>query len=593
MVNTTALFAIVLSSLSAQPRGEILDFGLTYCIPCQQMAPIVEKLAAEGHPIRKVDGQQEPQLADRFGVTRYPTVILLIDGKEVRRHAGVLSEADLRGMLAMIPRTEAARPASAPAAAAPPGAGANNRNATASNAASASGPFRSVLGESAPLPRPQVREAEAPKATAQASESGGGRAGGLWPFSKKNAAPPEVRGSSENLTQPPAVEAPAGQPADLFATNARIRVRMGDKVNLGSGTIIESNPGQTLIMTCGHIFRGITEDAKIEVDIAPWDKPRTTIGTLIRHDLDADVGLIAIRSDQTLPVSPVARRSSAPRVGEPMVCIGCSGGAVPTSEQVRVTAIDKYEGAATIECTGLPVQGRSGGGLFDSQGRLVGACIHADPAAQRGIYAGLQAIHDLLTQAGFAHLHTDRETQVAQADPPAAPKAAAPAAPVRSQAPSDLGSSDPFQRDSASTPGAGSAFAQSSPAEPPRDFAFQGGTARPLDVAADDAEIVVIVRQKGKPQAPDRVILINQASPKFFQYLQGELSPNSAPGLSSAERPTYGRDLAPALAGSTPPRSTPNVPAVGGTVDMRASKAGLPQTTLSEKFEPRAYVRKK
>jgi len=585
MVNTAALFAIVLSAVGAQPRGEVIDFSMSGCSPCRQMAPIVDNLAREGHPIRTVYLEQDPQLVERFGVTRYPTFILLVDGKVVQRESGLLSEDALRMMLARIPKTEVVRPGvgnnSGNVAAGVSGAG-----ALTSNAIAPPGPFRSVLGDAAPLPRPQTREAAAPK-VAQREE-----AAGLWPFSKKKPAAPEVRGSSEELAAASGAT-PAGEAIDLFATNARLRVRIGDKFNLGSGTIIESKPGRTLIMTCGHIFRGIAEDSKIAVDLAPWDRPRTFVGTLIRHDLDADVGLVSISTDAAIPVVPVARRAAAPKVGEQMVCVGCSGGQAPTREQIRITAIDKYEGASTIECEGLPVQGRSGGGLFDTQGRLVGVCINADPAAQRGIYAGLAAIHDLLTQSNFAYLYQDNETRVAAAETSAAPKSAPRESAVSA---AELERSDPFpSRDRGHAFETASAQTQPAAAESGRDIAFSGGTGgRPVDVSADDAEVVVIIRQKGKPESANRVILIHEASPKFFQYLQGELSPGAAEaGMPSAavrvRRPINSLVPSHGLAASSPPVAT----ATAAVPDVRASKAGLQQTALSEEFQPRPFVRKK
>lgn len=592
MVNAAALFAIVLSTVGAQPRGEVIDFSLVYCGPCQQMAPIVEKLAREGHPIRKVDGQQQPQLAEQYGVTRYPTFVLVVDGKVQQRRSGLMSEGELRSWLDQIPRTEVAtspvvNPGQRPAA--PPAQPGNM--SLASNAVAPPGPFRSVLGEAAPLPRPQVREAAAPKAPA---EPAAGLADNLWPFSRKKAAP-EVRGSSEELPGGAvAAQQPSG-PEALMATNARLRVRVGDHVNLGSGTLIESKQGVALIMTCGHIFRGANEETKIEVHLAPWERPTTLVGRLVAFDIDSDVGLVAISTDAVLPTVPVARRSVAPKVGDQMVCVGCSGGANPTREQIRVTAIDKYEGPSTIECTGLPVQGRSGGGLFDAQNRLVGICINADPEGQRGIYAGLTAIQDLLTKNHLAYLCQESDTRLAAAEP-AAPKAA-PAAPPAG----DFGDSNPFSSRERSQPletagvqAAPAAPARSAAAESARDFAFSGGTGRPLDVSSDDAEVVVIIRQKGKPESANRVILIHEASPKFFQYLQGELAPGAAEGLGPSaatrvRRPVDGLAPAPISAGT----SLAAVPAAPAASDVRTSKAGLQPTGLSQEFEPRPFIRKK
>jgi thiol-disulfide isomerase/thioredoxin len=551
MVNTAALVALVVS-LGAQPRGEVIDFSMTYCQPCQQMAPLVDKLAREGHSIRNVNIDNEPEMGQRYNISRCPTFILVVDGREVQRESGMLSENDLRMMLAKIPAAAPARPAGgAPAA--------------TTAAVNPPGPFRSILGDAAPIPRPSVTEPAAPK-VAQREEPNR-----LWPFGKKKQPAPEVRGASENLGG----AAPVGATDGLFASNVRIRVQIGSKINLGSGAIIESSPGQTLILTCGHIFRDFNDSAKIEVDTAPWDKPKKWVGRMVNFDIDSDVGVIAIPTDEVLPVVAIARKAEAPTVGATMNCIGCSGGATPTREQIRVTALDKYEGPATIECEGLPVQGRSGGGLFDAQHRLVGVCINADPKAQRGIYAGLPAIHELLGNVNMAHLFAESETQLAAQDNPFSKTAEAPAA----------------AQTVPESPSEGNAFARNSqpeaphrespkaaPAVNPVRTPSSGSTGGAFDVPADDAEVVVIIQKKGQSQAENRVIVIQQASPKFLQFLNGELSPNEAPqgqsfGATRTPRPALEIDAA----------------QVAG---IRPTRAGLQPTTLSETAPPRPYIRK-
>jgi len=579
MVSSSTFVAIVLSILGAQARGEVLDFGLTYCGPCQQMNPIVEKLAREGHPIRKVDGERDQAQASRFNVTRFPTFILVVDGREVQRVSGLQSEEQLRMMLARIPTAtptaSAGQGQAGSVAAAPPTRPVNVINPP--------GPFRSSLGEAAPLPRPASHDAPvaAPPRVAQVEEKER-----MWPFGKKKEGPPAVRASGHELEG----AAPAAASIDdiLFRVSVRIRVQVGDKINRGSGTIIESKPGRTLIMTCGHIFRGIDETAKIEVDVAPWEQPRKFVARLVKHDLESDVGVISIPTTEPLPVAPVARRSQNPKVGDPMVCIGCSGGANPTREQIRVTALDKYEGPSTIECGGLPVQGRSGGGLFDAAGRLTGICINADPQGQRGIYAGLSAVQDLLTASNLAYLHTEPETRVAEAE-------AAPAASSRDAGIAFGGDSgNPFGRSSAND------RADAAPAVDPRGLpeSMRGSVAispavvpasapaavsAPLDIPADEAEVVVVIRKKNQPQNAPRVIVIHEASAKFQQYLEGELGPAGAPamstaGLDQADRPLVAR--------------RPAAPA-DYAGESKASRIGLPQTTLSEEVPARPYVRRK
>src|SRR3990172_9460405 len=75
---------------------------------------------------------------------------------------------------------------------------------------------------------------------------------------------------------------------------------------------------------------------------------------------------------------------------------------------MRISAVNRYLGAPTIECTGQPVQGRSGGGLFNESAQLIGVCSAADPAERKGIYAGLAAVHSLLDRQGLASLYQSR-----------------------------------------------------------------------------------------------------------------------------------------------------------------------------------------
>jgi hypothetical protein len=85
-------------------------------------------------------------------------------------------------------------------------------------------------------------------------------------------------------------------------------------------------------------------------------------------------------------------------------------------------------GAANIETAGIPVQGRSGGGLFNNHGELIGVCFAADKELDEGLYCGTQVIHDRLNKIGFrkgsgkAHAATPQaiaSTEVAKQATPA------------------------------------------------------------------------------------------------------------------------------------------------------------------------------
>ena len=62
----------------------LLDFWASWCAPCMMLAPIMEELAREYEgraKIGKVNVDEAPALAARFGISSIPTVLLFKDGK--------------------------------------------------------------------------------------------------------------------------------------------------------------------------------------------------------------------------------------------------------------------------------------------------------------------------------------------------------------------------------------------------------------------------------------------------------------------------------------------------------------------------------
>lgn len=79
----------------------LVDFYADWCGPCKMLAPVVEQLAEEVPSVMvgKVNVDDSPNLAARFGVQSIPTVIVLKDGQEEQRSVGFTSKAKLLSML--------------------------------------------------------------------------------------------------------------------------------------------------------------------------------------------------------------------------------------------------------------------------------------------------------------------------------------------------------------------------------------------------------------------------------------------------------------------------------------------------------------
>lgn len=77
----------------------LVDFWATWCGPCMRQAPIVEALAEEGYTVGKIDVDQEPTLAQKYGIMSIPTLVIFKDGKEANRIVGLTNKETLKGLL--------------------------------------------------------------------------------------------------------------------------------------------------------------------------------------------------------------------------------------------------------------------------------------------------------------------------------------------------------------------------------------------------------------------------------------------------------------------------------------------------------------
>lgn len=77
----------------------IIDFFADWCMPCQMLNPVFEKVSKnyEGKlKFIKVNTEIAPELAQKFGVQGIPCIVLVEEGKEIGRIVGFSNESSLR-----------------------------------------------------------------------------------------------------------------------------------------------------------------------------------------------------------------------------------------------------------------------------------------------------------------------------------------------------------------------------------------------------------------------------------------------------------------------------------------------------------------
>lgn len=315
----------------------------------QKAQPFIEILKRKGYPIRTFDFDHHLSLARQFRITQLPTYIIVKDGIEIDRSEGRSIPRDTKAFLRRIRSLHTV---------------ARDRSPEKKGAVPA---FRKGISStnSKPSRRSTFR-------------------------SPLDGAMQSRPNPSHQHTHP--------SPGRFSPLTVSVRVVVDEQTSraYGSGTIISSTPTETLVLSCAHIFRHKSRQGSIYIDYfnRPWRGRYEA--ELIASDSESDVSLLKFFPKDRLPHATIAPLGFPLSRGMALTSAGCSEGTSTTLESCSITAINRYLGPPNIECDNIPDQGRSGGGLFTSQGYVIGVCTAADPSEKKGLYAGLKTVQTLL-----------------------------------------------------------------------------------------------------------------------------------------------------------------------------------------------------
>ena len=79
-------------------KGKVfVDFYATWCGPCKMVGPFIEELSEEIDDVKfvSIDTDEEDELSEEYGIISIPTILLFKNGKEIKRHVGIITKEEL------------------------------------------------------------------------------------------------------------------------------------------------------------------------------------------------------------------------------------------------------------------------------------------------------------------------------------------------------------------------------------------------------------------------------------------------------------------------------------------------------------------
>lgn len=79
----------------------LVDFWATWCGPCRMLSPIVDEVASERPDVKvgKINVDEQPELAQQFGIMSIPTLIVFKNGEKVQESVGLIPKEKVEALL--------------------------------------------------------------------------------------------------------------------------------------------------------------------------------------------------------------------------------------------------------------------------------------------------------------------------------------------------------------------------------------------------------------------------------------------------------------------------------------------------------------
>lgn len=410
---------------------------------CAKMAPLVDRMIRDGYPIDRLNVDQYPDIKKRFSILQVPTFVLVQDGREVHREVGNMSLLQLQSIFDQVvssaekSQPEIAETSSKPTTSSKPIRFSSARSSrTAESQTKLTKPKEAQqIPSSSKLVNHKLQNDGFPLANTQVPVQQ------QYPIQQGQIVPnqvvpgqvvpgtiiqgPIIQGP---IVQGPIVQGSVVQPAQSYipsssipsssvphstarkslsarqlAMQATVRLKIEDDggINHGTGTVIHQHGNEYLVLTCGHIFRDSKGKGTVHAEVG-FPNPKTATGILLQYDPDdRDVALISIQTDMKITPVPLHKRSFNPTQKQTFFSVGCDRGNDPTFKTHEFLNLALFSGHKKYFVTNKPIDGRSGGGIFATDGRLVGVCNAATVDDDEGIYSAIDNVYWQIETAGL------------------------------------------------------------------------------------------------------------------------------------------------------------------------------------------------